>query len=304
VGIPLFFILSLILSHANAETLKNFRSGSILFSPSCDPKAGAAGVSQDVCAGDPVAAPAATSYMDLLKQIYPDLRADGSSSGPARSPRKNLGQMDLADFESAPKAAGPKSFLPAGDFAYLTVGNRTVILDRVSGWLAYFQLQPSSKLLDLVGIAQDQHVTLATDIGVYSIDPNQFLFWTVNSHHNAGESYSIYNLIHAGSEKADIVYDGPFLYSFLLYDSSDCRVAQSLAPVRKVSADPTGFPRLAMNVDQEKVCEKGEKPIVAGKRHFDATLLWEPAKQKYMGGSKELFRLNGCRIEGKTNCGV
>src|SRR5262245_40327513 len=125
--VPLFFILSLISSHANAETPNNFRSGSILFSHNCDPKVPGAEAVQDVCACAPVKPPAVISHMDMLKQGFPDLRLDGTSSGPSRTPRKYLGQMYLSEPEAAaPSTSGQKNFLPAGDFTYLAVGDRVV----------------------------------------------------------------------------------------------------------------------------------------------------------------------------------
>lgn len=304
IAFTLFFSLAFISKHFDVQAAEGFQTGNLLFSKDCDPKAKASLPVGDVCAADPVLSQAASSYQDLLRQIFPDLRPDGSSSGPVKTPRKYLGQMYLSEPE-APKPSGPsqKVFLPAGDFSYLKVGDRVAVLDRNSGWLAYFQVQPVPKLLDLVGVAQDRHVSLATDTGVYSMNRGEFLFWVGNSHHNAGESYYIYNLFHAGGDQVDLAYDGPFLYSFLIPGPGDCRVTQSLAPVRS-AGDSAGFPRLAMRVDQEKICQKGPREVVSGRRGFEATLTWDAAKRKYMGGSKELLKLNNCRIEDNSNCGA
>ncbi|HKX13300.1 MAG TPA: hypothetical protein VJP40_09120 [bacterium] len=276
----------------------------MLFSKDCEPKPKNFQSVGDVCAADPVLPKGPSSFLDLLKQVFPDLRPDGTSSGPVKTPRKYLGQMYLSEPEArSASGSGQKVFLPAGDFAYLKVGDRVAILDRSSGWLAYFQVQPVPKLLDMVGVAQDRLVSFATDTGVYPMSRGEFLFWVGNSHHNSGESYSIFNLFHAGGDQVDIAYDGPFLYSYLIPGPEDCRVTQNLTPVRAVG-DSSGFPRLTMRVDQEKVCRKGEREVVSGRRGFDATLTWDAARRKYMGGSKELFKLNNCLIEGNSNCGV
>src|ERR671918_1519034 len=145
--IPFLFLALLLKPNpSRSEAPSSFRSGSLLFSKDCDPKAKAALSGGDVCAADP-ALPNGASFLDLLKQIFPDLRPDGTSSGPSKAPRKYLGQFYLSDPE-APAASGSnqKVFLPAGDFAFLTVGERVAILDRNSGWLAYFQVQPAPKL--------------------------------------------------------------------------------------------------------------------------------------------------------------
>ncbi|HKY62878.1 MAG TPA: hypothetical protein VJR29_05600 [bacterium] len=224
------------------------------------------------------------SQQELLKQVV------------GKTPRKYLGQMDLSD-------PGPVSV--EGNFSYLEfsgdVRGRILLLSLDTGVLAYLQTKPTVKLLDLVGIAQDRHVSFSPETGLYSNGRGELLFWTSHSHHNAGESYQIYNLLLAGAERIELVYDGPFLYSFLLYDS-DCRVAQSLAPVPEASAGAEGFPKLAMRVRQEKLCSKSGKEVRRGERRFEAALTWDPARRQYMGGSKELFRLNHCRIEGKGKC--
>jgi len=215
--------------------------------------------------------------------------------------------MDLSQEEAAPPPVNTaKNFFPAGDFTYLNIGDaqglRTVILESNSGSLAYFEVAPTPKLLDLVGISQDRMVSIASEMGAYPVDGKQFLFWTTNSHFNAGESFTIYNLIHAGTDRIDIAYDGPFLYGFAL-PGSDCNVGQNLAAVKTGPADAAGFPQLTLTVVQDKLCQRGEKQAVTATRKFVATLNWDKAKGKYMGGSKELFLLNRCRTEDKPNCG-
>lgn len=283
-------------------------SGAIRFASDCPQKGTPALPIQEVCASDPVIPQVKTTYLDLLRQIYPDLRPDGNASQPPKETRTNLGQMDLSQGEAEPPtpANSSKNFFPAGDFTFINVGDaqglRTVILESNSGTLAYFEIIPTVKLLDLVGISQDRLVSIASERGAYPIDARQFLFWTTNSHFNAGESFNIYNLIYAGTERINIAYDGPFLYGFAL-PNSDCNLNQSLAPVKLGAPNAAGFPQLTLTVIQEKLCQRGEKEAVTAARKFVATLNWDKAKGKYMGGSKELFLLNRCRLDGKPNCG-
>lgn len=276
-----------------------FRSGAIGFSKDCS----ASG--QDVCAGDRVSAGPGT-YLDLLRILFPDIRADGNTSLAPKTPRKNFGQMNLSDNGSGAPAS--KIFLPAGDFSYLALGegekSRVLLLNRSSGDLALFQIAPALKLLDLVGVAQDREVFFSPDKGVYAKKNSGWLFWVANSHHNSGESYYIYNLMNVSADKVELAYDGPFLYSFQLPGDSDCRVAQNLDPVAAFPANESGYPGLAMKVRQEKSCQKASRETVMGRRDFSANLTWDEAKQKYMGGSKELLKLNRCLTEGgsETQC--
>ena len=284
-SICLLALLTLpLLQDASAQASPSIRSGLLEFS-NCSPNATAGLPGQHACGSDAAIPGAKVTFQDLIKLI-------------SSSPRTSLGQFDLSE------GAGPTAFPPSGQFSYLSVGDsqtaKLVILESNSGMLAYFQVLPEAKLLDWVGIAQDQRVNLVPEMGVYAARPGEFLFWTSNSHHNSGESFNIYNLIYAGSQKVDVAYDGPFLYSYFL--PGDCAITQTLAPVKIQSADQ-GFPRLGMQVLEEKRCQRNGKEVVAATRKFEATLHWDKAKAKYLGGSKELFGLNRCRTEGKANCG-
>lgn len=273
-----------------------FRSGAIWFSKDCPP---AAGSSQDVCATDKLPG-SSESYLDALRLVFPDIRPDGNASQAAKPTRKDFGQMELSEPGADPSTS--KEFLPAGSFSYLAIGEgeaaRLLILNRSGGQLGLFKSQPKLSLLDWVGVAQDREVFFSTDQGVYSGGNQGFLIWLSNSHHNAGESYYIYNLMNLAGDKLNLVYDGPMLYSFLIYGGTECRVSQTLGPVPVLARDPSGYPRLAMKVRQEKLCQKGSREVAAGGRDFAATLEWDAAKRKYMGGSKELYQLNRCRIDG------
>jgi hypothetical protein len=229
------------------------------------------------------------TYLELVKQIT------------MKPPRKYLGQ-----FYAGEESGATPSLLTTDDFGYLRVsdskGLRVAILDRSSGLLALFQIKPALQFLDLVGVAQDRMVSLVPELGLYSARPGRFLFWTSNAHYNAGESFQIYNLIYAGSQELSIAYDGPFLYGFTQAGNSECTTSQILRPVPAISTDAYGFPNLAMKILEEQRCWKDQIESVGGRPDFEALLHWDPKQKKYLGGSKELLRINRCRTEGKPNC--
>ena len=286
-------------SSAHAAPAFSSVSGAIYFGNSCPsnspPKY------NEVCATERVDSKSAVTYFDLLKLLYPKIQANGSAEG-SKAPRKDYGGFSLDPGQPGGSPLGPGSILY---YLKTTQGEsvRALILQESSGLLGYFQVTPEAKLLDVVAVSQDMHVSLVPDKGLpIAARPGEFVFLTNNWHFNSSENFAIYNLFLAGKDQIEFVYDGPFLYGFAMPEKEDCRLWQELMPFAALPESQAGIPSLKMRVKEEVVCQGKTREIHKGAKSFEAKLSWDAAKGKYMGGSRELHRLNQCRMDGKPNC--
>ncbi|MCC6273580.1 MAG: hypothetical protein IT572_08950 [Deltaproteobacteria bacterium] len=293
-GLAPFLLLFCFASAVRAAGPFSAVSGAIWFPGAC-PEAAQKG--RDVCAQDRVGTKSAATYFDVLKQAYPNLKLDGSAAD-SKKPRVEFGGFSgETGSAGSPLAEGENLF-------YLKVQDgdslRVLTLQEGTGLLAYVQVEPMLKLLDLVSIAQDQHVSLNADLGIIPVRAGGFVFLANNWHFNSSEAFNIYNLFLAGPERVSLVYDGPFLYGFALPERPECRLGQRMKPLQVLPTRHEGVSDLLFRVEEERVCQGKNREIVSGRRSFEAKLHWE--KGKYMGGSRELHRLNNCRTEGKPGC--
>ncbi|MBL7685216.1 MAG: hypothetical protein JNK65_04170 [Deltaproteobacteria bacterium] len=234
------------------------------------------------------------TYFDALRLIYPDLKPDGSATYFSRSLRKNFGFNGEGD--PLPISPGGPLF-NVGSQSFLSLKgspSKILILDRQSGILAYIQIDPVPKLLDLLGVSQDINVTLLSEIVPIEVKSGHWLFATLSSHHNSGESFKIYNLFITFSDRLDLVYDGPHLYSFLFPKDPDCWTQQNYSSLIPSKTQSNGMLDLQMKVQEAKVCLKNQKETSSAVKIFEAILKWDGAK--YMGGSKPLYLLNRSRM--------
>ncbi|MFO1463002.1 MAG: hypothetical protein U1F66_04440 [bacterium] len=284
---------------ARAEPAKT-TAGIFVFGKDC--VSGLQGGVLESCVQDKVRPDAATTYLDLLRLIYPDLKIDGtvSYSQPLRADIGGFGAMD-----AMPTAAGG-AFSPLGAQQFLMLPEsgrkRLLVLDPDRGTLALLQVEPSPKLLDWIGVSQDQHVGLASEFPVLEVRSGEYVFLTNNWHFNSSEAFNIYNLFLIAKDRLSLVYDGPFLYSFNIPERQECRLDQRLASLQSLPARHEGYSDLRMEVREERRCPKGEGEVIHGRRNFSLPLYWQGSKGKYLGGSKELYRLNNCRREEWPRC--
>lgn len=274
-------------------------SGNIFFGKACPADAATKG--RDVCAQEKIGAKSSATYSDAVRLIYPQLKQDGTAAD-SKTPREEFGGFGSAEDKpaSTPLGAGdPLFYLRVADGNSL----RLLVLNGNTGLLGYVQAEPELKLMDLVGVAQDQHVSLNADYGVLPVRAGEFVFFANSWHFNSSESYNSYALYLAGAERVRQVYDGPFLYGFSQPNRPECRIGQLLKPLQPLPAGPAGYAGLRLRITEQRVCQGNSREILGPERKFEAELKWDAAKGKYMGGSRELHRLNNCRMEGKPGCG-
>lgn len=274
-------------------------SGFIQFNKSCSPDPASKNTG-GVCSGDRVGIKTTTTYFDIVKQVYPDLKPDGSSSA-SHPVRKNISTFSVAedDLSGSPLSPGETLF-----FLRVSEGDslKVLILQSQTGLLGYVQVEPQLKLLDIVGVAQDLNVSLNAENGLLPVRPGEFVFFANSWHFNSSENFNSYDLLLASPEKIQSVYDGPFLYGFRMPQRYECRVDQILKPLVPLAPGPAGYAGLRLRVVEQRSCEGKTQTTLGPERKFEAELKWDPAKGKYMGGSRELFRLNQCRMDGKAGC--
>jgi len=296
------FLLALgFLLSARTASASSTSFGTLAAEPNCESLHNAK--IQQYCLRDKILSSAPVTFFDLLKLVYPDLQPDGKASY-AKKLRKSFAGFD--DGQSIPEAPGEAPFaIENQDILLITAPghSRLLVLNPRNGTLAYFQVEPTPKLLDLIGVSQDQNVDFASDFPVLEVRAGQFAFLTNSWHFNSAEAFNIYNLFVTAPERLDLVYDGPFLYSFTIPEKQDCRLEQQLKGLVALPTQHDGYSDLRMEVDEAKSCPKGEKQVFSAKRAYPLMLLWQASQGKYMGGSKELYQRNKCRQEEKPNCG-
>lgn len=286
-------------SSAHAAPAMSSVSGAIYFGSACP--SDSTRKYHEVCATERVDSKSPVTYFELLKLLYPKIQANGSAEG-SKTPRKDYGGFSLD-----PNQPGASPLAPGAILYYqkITQGEsvKTIILQESSGLLGYFQVLPETKLLDVVSVSQDMHVSLVPDKGLpIATRSGEFIFLTNNWHFNSSENFAIYNLFLAGKDQIEFVYDGPFLYGFAIPEKEDCRLWQELTPFNALPENQAGVPSLKMRVKQEVVCQGKTREMHKDAKSFEAKLSWDSAKGKYMGGSRELHRLNQCRMDGKLTC--
>ncbi len=261
--------------------------GSIDFGAACTPQVDKSvdpSMPYQVCARDPIVA-GGPSYFKVLKDVFPDLKPDGHATQWKKEIKGSFGD-ELQPGQDFELGSPPYLLVKEGNEARLII----MINEQA---LAYYRLKPSYELLDFVGFGMDpEHKSLVNRFGVFPVHPGQYLFLFSSWHDNSSESFDGYQLMLMGPKELRSVYDGPSLYGYRYGDAQDCREAQDFHSLKRLPTQHAGYSDLLLDVQNVKFCSPHGKEKELGRKTFSATLHWDERKGKYMGGSKELLRLN------------
>jgi len=310
----LFYLFAFILNSSSTTLLAKtaspqFSHGNV--SPTCSPEtpeksSSLDGGGKDTCFAQKILPDSKATYYQALKQIFPDLQADGKATSLiARRPElKGLlteasaamtGQsFDLADFDST------------GTISYLLVEEEAgaqliLLIERISdgdGLLALFQLKPSLKLLDLIDTGNGpEHISLSSSPkeAPFLVKPGAVFFPISSWHDNSGESFDSYSLFVTVNGKLRLAYDGPHFYGYRDPNNYECKNMEGLEELRPLQTSHEGFLDISLKINSQKTCtiqgKNGHtKERLIRKKIYPATLYWDVKANKYMGGSKDFLR--------------
>ena len=251
---------------------------------------------QTVATGSP------TTYFDLLRLVFPDLKkpegrtieAVAGETVPVRhidgenEKQRLSGTLKFLVVSSLPiKAQNRPLLLLHVDVTGETPGEGAPQVEEYS-LLALFQTGGPSRLLDLVDIRADRFNGFWTDRPLLNLTPATQACLIYHHHFNSNQSYNIIRLLFVRNQRLqEILSVAPFSVT------SFCETFASQAAFRIVPDQPRKYPRVVATVTLKKKKDPPEcKPRRPGfTRTYQGLWQWDPKKQEYSQVSGNLDKL-------------
>ena len=249
-----------------------------------------------------VAAGLPTTYFDLLKLVFPDLKKpEGKTfeaeAGETASVRhidgeyeegQLAGTLKFTVFSSLPiKAQNRPLLLVHVDVTCETPGATSPQIDEYS-LLALFQTGKSPKLLDLVDIKADRFNGFYESRPLLNLTPATQACLIHHYHFNSNQGYNIIRLLLVRNQRLqEILSVAPFGVR------SYCLNFASGASFRTVLDQPRRYPKVVATVilKRDKDPPDCEHPSRGFTRTYHGVWRWDPEKQEYSQVSGNLTRL-------------
>ncbi|HVF66951.1 MAG TPA: hypothetical protein VM914_04785 [Pyrinomonadaceae bacterium] len=257
-------------------------------------RVGAAAQSGDLAA--PIRPGSKTTYFDLLRELFPDLRADATAG--RTIPLRSLSEP----FERRPIEGGIKfDFKPRW---IMSEGRRLLLLwvdltaaranegmpyEGEAVVLAVYGLEPRVTLLDALEVKNDRFTGFWGDRPVFRLSPTSDALVVYSTHSNAGESYVSIDVlfVDAGRFKK--------IASRFVYNTQGCGAGFTQTPHFRAVADPgRKYPRVLLKVRlrREPDGPECERRAAGYTRFYSGLYRWNPARGRYEGGSRQLDTLD------------
>jgi hypothetical protein len=259
-------------------------------------------ISQPTDLTAPVQKGSKTTYADLLRTLFPDLKVDRDVPGEGIAhktvPIKHIGEQDEGtafegDFEI--KEVELRQVLNQGRVLFLSLielsaenANEATPYEGEATVLALFSAEPAT-LLDAIDVKTDKFTDFWGKQPISHLDSRNDYFIIHNTHWNAGESYDDYMVMS--------VYEGKFtvITSLFTLNTQACGWKETQTPLLRALPTPTGkYPKLLVTV---KVMKEVNSEQCAGRargytRYYRAIYHWNAMKARYEGDSRQLERLD------------
>ena len=251
----------------------------------------------------PVQPGSATTYLDLLRKLMTDAKADSTAEStiPIRSisePNKKESIAGPIKFEMKPhwfNSEGKHLLMLQLDLT-AEDANQGTPYGGEAVVLAVYKLEPAPTLLDALEIKTDRFTGFWEDHPIFHLGSNNDAFIVYSSHFNAGESYSSLDML--------FVDDGRFKHitSQFLFETEGCGVTFKQTPsFRTVAAPGSKYPNVFVDV---KVTKQADEPSCPRRtrgytRNYQGLYRWNAVKRRYEGGSRQLdalARFNKTRV--------
>jgi hypothetical protein len=232
----------------------------------------------------PFGKPIGGDVLRMLREVFPDLTADGTATRYAGVPtvpgavddeavKPATGAFDLAADRMQPLV---QAVLNDGAVSYtivlavdIVVVARTVP-DYVYGGALFVRTDPG-------GPASIESAFVAA--------PDIVLVLVRNAHHNSQEAFDEYLLVGLVDGRLALLHVGPSLYSFSDGGPAcdDRAVTQRLEGFRPAARHRHGYPDIALEVVEEGECRTAGKTIRPAVKRVSALLTWDAGQKKYVG---------------------
>lgn len=250
---------------------------------------------QGVDLSSPVQNGAPTTYLDLLKKLLPDAKADATANStiPLRSisePSRNEAFTGPISFEVEPHwfNSGGKRLLMLQVDLTSEQANQGTPYEGEAVVLAVFTLEPGPKLMDALEIKTDRFTSFWEDRPTLRLDSKNDAFIVSSSHWNAGESYTSLDMLFVDEGRIKTIT------SQFVFETQGCGTTFSETPsFRAIEAPGKRYPDVQVRIKVTKEPDEASCPrrTRGYTRQYQGVYRWNPVRRRYEGGSKQLDAL-------------
>ena len=244
----------------------------------------------------PVRAGSKTTYFNLLRQLFPDLNADGTAHntvpvGSLSEPGERKPITGGIRVEVKPywiNSEGRRLLLMWVDVT-AEGANEGTPYEGEAVLLAVFRLQPRPRLLDALEIKTDRFTGFWQDRPTFRLSPQSDALVVYSTHWNAGESFDDIDML--------FVDGGRFkkIAGLFTYNTQGCGAGFTETPSFRAVAEPGNkYPRVLLKVRlrREPDGPECERRAAGYTRYYEGVYRWNHAARRYEGGSRQLERLD------------
>ncbi|WP_370676572.1 hypothetical protein [Pleomorphomonas sp. PLEO] len=248
-----------------------------------------------ICLGAPLVSGSATTALDVLRDVYPGLGADGTG--------KQFAGAEAVESASDPDAGDPadravniEDYGDRSEIAVIEGGKAAYAAVVSSGVVAVAQIRPDYRPLGRLQVATDPG---GPTIGYRLLlaAPDSPVVVTDSSHFNSQEGFDSLHLVGVVGGRLVDLYDGPYLYS-LAEETEHCETLDHREAVPSLEIRKQGHHGLAdfgIAVDYTATCINGEKRKLVKKKSFRLRLIYDGTR--YDGDSGALDDFNSTFTE-------
>ena len=251
---------------------------------------------------NPVHAGARTTYLDLLKEIFPDLEMASAAGNEATAhttvklnhlfgdyrDKVYRGEMKISSIESPGDQGRNK--------------NRRLLLVQVTSddgelfnWggisiLALFQLEPAVKLLDAGDVQADRFTSFWEEKSLLPVSSHEDAFIIANTHHNSSQGYLRLALVAPEKDRLRMIFELPTLLNTNACGNSFSQTPSisTLRSARGARYNISINIKLVKEADDES-CEKRTRGFT---KYYKTLLVWNPSTRQYASRGTALERLS------------
>jgi hypothetical protein len=237
-----------------------------------------------------------TTYFDLLRLLFPDLKADATAHKsiplPALSePRETEAINGDIEFDFKPYwfRSGGERLLLLWVNLRAEGANEGTPFEGEAAVLAVYRLEPKVEMLDALDVKTDRFTGFWEDRPLFRIDSRNDAFVVYSTHWNTGESYLSLDMLFVDAGRIKTIA------SRFIYYTQGCGVGYTETPYFRAVADPGNkYPRVLVTVRLRKESDAGEcdRRTRGYTKYYRGVYRWNPAGRRYETSSRQLDALD------------
>jgi hypothetical protein len=250
---------------------------------------------QTIGVATPVREGSCTTYLDLLRQLMPDVsgEATAQSTIPFRSiaePHQKQAITGPMKFEFEPhwfKSDGKQLLMLRVDLT-AAGANQGTPYEGEAVVLAVFTLEPTITLVDTLEIKTDRFTGFLNDRPLFRLDTRNDAFIVYSSHWNSGESYSQLDVLFVDEGRLKSITN------HFLFETQGCGTTFTETPsFGAIAVAGRKYPDILIRVKLTKVKDESacERITRGYTKYYQGRYFWNAVKRRYEGGSRQLQTL-------------